>query len=124
MRRLAFRQVKQDLVDITPAPALRRVKAFDDGMAGGLEMRRGVLVGRIVAAADMAAAAADAQVQPAAAALQALFTTERARCDVLHAGNVAAPSCCHQTSAVSAKCISTPPVAKLGTSAAATFPSA
>src|SRR5207249_3979703 len=65
--------------------------ALDHGMAGGVEMRGRVLVGRIVAAADMAAAPADAQMRPAAAGFQALLTSERARRDVLDAGHMAAP---------------------------------
>src|SRR6185295_14172077 len=38
----------------------------------------------------MPAAAADAQVQPSAAALQALLAAERTRCDVLYPGDMAA----------------------------------
>src|SRR5262249_33533314 len=91
LRRLPFRQVEQHLVDIAPAPALRRIIALDHGMAGGLEMCSRVLVGRIVAAADMAASSANAQMQPPAAGLQALFTAERARRDLLDPGHVAAP---------------------------------
>src|SRR5262245_55397918 len=86
LRRLPFRQVEQHLVDIAPAPAFRRIIAFDHGMAGGVEMRSRMLVGRIVAAADMAAGPADAQVQPAAAGLEAFFTAERARRDILDPG--------------------------------------
>src|ERR1700680_5144642 len=82
---LAVRQVEQHFIDIAPAPALRRIVALDDRMLGGVEMFGGVLVGGIVAAADMAASAADPQMQPYAAALQAFLATERARRDVADA---------------------------------------
>ena len=55
-----------------------------------MKMRGRVLVGRIVTAADMAAAAADPQMQPSAAALQAFLAAERAGRDVLDAGDMAA----------------------------------
>src|SRR5437868_6836349 len=99
MRRLALREIEQHLVDIAPAPAFRRIVAFDHGMAGGMEMRGRVLVRGIVAAADMAAGAADAQVQPAAAGFQALLASERARRHVLDAGDVATALCGHGHSA-------------------------
>src|SRR3954452_24244065 len=71
VRRLAVRQIEHDFVDIAPAPSLRRIVALDDGMASGMEMCGRVLVGRIVAAADVTAGPADPQMQPHAAALQA-----------------------------------------------------
>src|ERR1700761_5716015 len=55
VRCLAIRQVEQRFVDVAPAPALGRVIALDDRMRGGVKMFGGVLVGGIVAAADMAA---------------------------------------------------------------------
>src|SRR6478672_2539115 len=62
-------------------------------MLGGMEMFCRVLVGRIVAAADVTAGAADPQMQPYAAALQAFLATERARRDVADAGDVGAALC-------------------------------
>jgi hypothetical protein len=53
-------------------------------------MRGGMLVRRIVAAADMAAGAADPQMQPLASAFQAFLATERARRHRLNAGDMAA----------------------------------
>jgi hypothetical protein len=47
-------------------------------------------VGGIVAAADMAAGAADAQMQPSTAALQTFLAAERARYDGLDAGDMGA----------------------------------
>src|SRR5882762_4800650 len=64
VRRLALRQVEHDFVEVAPAPSLRRIVALDDGMAGGMEMFGRVLVGRVVAAADVAAGPADPQMQP------------------------------------------------------------
>src|SRR5437867_9206738 len=58
---LAIFEIEPDLVDIAPAPAFRRVIAFDDGVAGGVEMRGGVAAWGIVAAAHVAAGAAQAQ---------------------------------------------------------------
>src|SRR5258708_18058117 len=62
-------------------------------MLGGVEMFCRVLVGRIVAAADVTAGAADPQMQPYAAALQTFLATERARRDVADAGVVCAALC-------------------------------
>src|ERR1700733_12301923 len=93
MRRLPVRQIEQDFIHIAPAPSFRRIVAFDDGMSGGVEMFGGMFVGRIIAAADMAATSADPQMQPYAAALQALLATERARRDVADAGDVGAALC-------------------------------
>src|SRR5882672_6619754 len=62
-------------------------------------MRRGeevlgcVLVGGIVAAADVTAAAADPQMQPLAAALEAFLATKCARRDIADAGDMAATLC-------------------------------
>src|SRR5258708_26289441 len=93
MRRHPVGQIEQDLVDKTPAPALRRVVAFDDRMPGGMKMPGGVLVGRIVAAADVTAAAADPQMQPSAAALQAFLAAEGARRHAADVGDVGAALC-------------------------------
>src|SRR5206468_214581 len=90
MRRLAVRQVEQHFVDIAPAPAFRWIVALDHGMAGGMKVRGRMLVRRIVAAADMAAGAADPQMQPLASAFQALLAPERARGHRLNAGDMAA----------------------------------
>ena len=51
----AIAEVEHDLVDVTPAPAFRRIIAFDDRMARLVKMLCGVAVRRIVATADMAA---------------------------------------------------------------------
>src|ERR1700733_15192394 len=74
MRRLPVRQIEQDFIHIAPAPSFRRIVAFDDGMSGGVEMFGGMFIGRIVAAADMAAAAEDPQMKPLTADVQAFIT--------------------------------------------------
>jgi hypothetical protein len=51
----AVAEIKQDLVDVTPPPALGRVIAFDNWMARLAKMLGGMAVRRIVATADMAA---------------------------------------------------------------------
>src|SRR6266567_187587 len=93
MRRLSVRKIEQDFIDIAPAPAFRRIVALDDRMLGGVEVLGGMLVGGIVAAADMTATAADPQMQPLAAALEAFLATKRARRDVADAGDVSAALC-------------------------------
>ena len=92
VRRLAVRQIEHHLVDVAPAPAFRRIVALDDRMAGGVEMLGRVLVRRIVAAADMAAGAAEPQMHPCAA-LQAFLAAERARRHVANAGEMRAALC-------------------------------
>src|SRR3954470_13983335 len=62
-------------------------------MAGCMKMRGRVLVGGIVAAADVTAAAADPQMQPRAAACQAFLAAERARRDLANAADVGAAFC-------------------------------
>src|SRR5258708_7791219 len=63
-------KVEHHLVDKTPSPAFGRVIAFDDRMARLVEMLCGMAVRRVVAAADMAAGPAEAQMQPGRADLQ------------------------------------------------------
>ena len=90
MRRLAIRQIEHHLIDIAPAPAFRRVVAFDNRMLGGVKMLGRMFVGRIVATADMPAGPADSQMQPDVAGFQALFAAECARCDGFDSGDVLA----------------------------------
>src|SRR6266446_6929842 len=62
----AFRSSKLhvDLVDVAPAPALPRLERGDDRMPGLLEVLGGVLVLRVVAAADVPAFPAQAKMHP------------------------------------------------------------
>jgi hypothetical protein len=57
LRRDAVGQIEEDLVDIAPSPSFRWIVAFDDRMAGGMEMLGGMAIRRVVATADMAAGA-------------------------------------------------------------------
>src|SRR5258708_19539749 len=93
MRRLSVRKIEQQFIDIAPAPTFRRIVALDDGMPGGVEVLGRVLVGGIVAAADVTAAAADPQMQPLAATFEAFLATQRARRDIADAGDVSAALC-------------------------------
>ena len=93
MRRLPVRKIEQDFVDVTPAPPFRRIIALDNRVTGGVKMLGGVLVGRLVAAAHMAAGAADPQMQPAVTRFQALFAARSARNDVADASDMFAMGC-------------------------------
>src|SRR6187402_1692234 len=79
LRRGAVAEIERHLVQVAPAPAFRRVVAFDDRVAGGVEMLGGMLVRGTVAAADMAAGPAEPQMYPARAGFQAFLASERAR---------------------------------------------
>src|SRR6185437_4658830 len=68
-------QIEHHLVDIAPAPSLGRIIALDDGMLAAVEMLGGMLVLGGVAAADMPAGPADAQMQPFIAAFEAFLAT-------------------------------------------------
>src|SRR5580765_168180 len=64
-----------NLVDVAPAPVLAGLRRADDRMAALVGVRGRVLVRRGVAAADLRARHAHAQMHPAAADLQALLAT-------------------------------------------------
>src|SRR5439155_22063604 len=64
------------LVEVAPAPVLSRLGGADDRMTGLVHVRGRVPVGRGVAATDLAAAHAHAQLHPARADLQALLATD------------------------------------------------
>ena len=57
--RLAIRQIEHHFVDVAPPPALGRIVAFDDRMAGGVKMLGRMPVRRLVATPDMSAGAAE-----------------------------------------------------------------
>src|SRR5579864_9765019 len=64
---------ERDVVDVAPAPVLARLGRPDDRMRRLVRVLRRVLVGRVVAATDLAALHAHAQVHPAAAGLEAFL---------------------------------------------------
>src|SRR5579883_1913237 len=76
-------EIEDGLVDIAPAPALRRVIALDDGVTGRLEMLGRVAVRGVVAAADMAAGTAEPEMHPDRAQLEAFLAAERAGRDIV-----------------------------------------
>src|SRR4029077_1757520 len=79
MRRGAAAKVQTNLVDIAPSLPFRRIVAFDDRMAGFAKMLVGVTVCRAVAAADVAARPAEAQMHPRRTKFQTFLASERAR---------------------------------------------
>ena len=61
------------LVDKAPAPALAGFERSDNRMAGRVEMLGRVLIGRLVAAPDVTAREAKAEMDPAIAGLEAFL---------------------------------------------------
>ena len=84
MRGHPIGQVEIHLVDIAPPPAFGWVITFDDRMSGLVEVLGRMAIWGIVAAADMAAGAADAQMHPPGPGLEALLAAVRARRDVVY----------------------------------------
>ena len=73
------------IVDIAPAPTLRRIVTFDDRMPSSMIMLRGVPARRLIAAADMPTSATDPEVDPGVALFQTLFAPQRARGHIANA---------------------------------------
>jgi hypothetical protein len=65
--------LKHDLVDVAPGPIFAGLERFYDGVLGGMKVFGGVSIFRRIAAADVAAAQAQAQVDPGVAHLQTFF---------------------------------------------------
>jgi hypothetical protein len=78
VRRRPLRKIEQHFVDVTPAPPFRGIIGLDDRVLGGAKMFCGMSVGRLIAATDMTATAADTQMQPGVAQFQAFFTPQSA----------------------------------------------
>jgi hypothetical protein len=76
------------LIHETPHPTFARLDGLHDGMFGGMEMFRGVLVLGGVAAAHVAAFAAETQVNPAVAHLQAFFAALGMRVNIPNVAEV------------------------------------
>lgn len=66
-------KVQFHLVDVAPAPSLAGLQRLHNRVFGAVEVLRGVLVFRRVAATDMPALQAQPQVHPGVTHLQALF---------------------------------------------------
>ena len=67
------RRLEHNLVDVAPAPVFTGLEGLDDGMAGCMEMPGCMLILRGVAAANVPADKALAQVYPGIANFQAIF---------------------------------------------------
>src|SRR5262252_3723871 len=70
--------VQGELVDVAPAPVLARLERLDDRVVRGVEVLSNMLVLRVVAAADVAADHAQAQMHPSVADLEAVLAAVRA----------------------------------------------
>jgi hypothetical protein len=90
MRRRAAAKVQTNFIDIAPPPPppFRRIVALDDRMAGLVKVLGGMTVWRAVAAADMAAGPAEAQMHPRRTKFQTFLASERARRYVTDASGV------------------------------------
>jgi hypothetical protein len=82
MRCRSARKIEHYFVDVTPAPPFRRIKGFDDRVFCRVKMFCSVPIWRLIAATDMATAAADPQMQPGVAQFQAFFAPQSARNNV------------------------------------------
>jgi hypothetical protein len=71
-----------DLIDITPRPILPTLKGLDQRVVGFVVVPGGMLVLGIIAAANVTADQANAQVHPGIADLQALVTALAAGFDL------------------------------------------
>jgi hypothetical protein len=68
-------RLEHDLVDIAPGPIFAGLEGSYDGVLGGASVFGGVFVPGRIAAADVAAGQAQAQVHPGVAHLQTFFAT-------------------------------------------------
>src|ERR1700721_684722 len=82
VRRLAWK-VDFDVINVAPTPTLRRVVALDNRMTARFKVPTGVSMGRLIAATDIPAAAAEPQGDPRRSDPPAFLATERARGDDL-----------------------------------------
>src|SRR5215472_10533631 len=83
-------EVDLDFINIAPAPILARLERADDRMLRLVEVLGGVLVLRGVAAPDVAAGQAQAQVDPGVAHFEAFFTAVGLRFHVVYLIEVSA----------------------------------
>jgi hypothetical protein len=68
-------EVEFKIVDVAPAPVFAGFERAHDGVLGAMEMLGGMLIFGGVAATDVAALHAQAEVHPGVAHFQALFAT-------------------------------------------------
>src|SRR5262245_53128694 len=74
---------EREVVDVAIPPVLARLVGLDDRVMHRVEVRGRVPVRRLVAASDVAANHAQAEVHPLTADSQAVLASPAARCDVL-----------------------------------------
>ena len=86
-------KLEHELIDITPAPVLTRLPGLDNRVVGRVEMPGGVLILRIVTAADMSTGETEAQVHPGITHFQAVLAPIGARRDVTYLVEVATLLC-------------------------------
>jgi hypothetical protein len=83
---LRWRWLQEKIVFEAPTPVFTWFECLDDRMARAAKMLRGVLVGGVIAAAHVAAAQAQPQVNPPVTRLQTLLTA--VRCERLHVSHL------------------------------------
>jgi hypothetical protein len=76
-------EIKFHLIHVAPAPILSRLEGPDNGVTYGVKVLCRMFVLRRVAASDVAAYHAKAQVHPDIAHLQAFFASPCVRFDIL-----------------------------------------
>src|SRR5437867_4877765 len=72
-------QRHRHFIDIAPAPGFTGLERGDDRVLGGLEVPGGVLILRAIAASDVTAGAAQAQLHPRVAHLETFLAALAAR---------------------------------------------
>ena len=70
------------LVDVTPTPVLPWLEGLDNGVVRRVKVFGGVLILRVIAAANMPAFETEAQVYPRIPDSQTILTTVRAGCNL------------------------------------------
>ena len=80
--RLISSKLKHYLVDVTPTPVLSWLEGLDNRVVGRVEMLGGMLILRIIAAANMPAFKTEAQVHPRIPYSQTILTAIGAGCNL------------------------------------------
>ena len=75
-------KVEPELVNVTPSPVLVWLEGLNERVSGRVEMLSGMLILRIVTAADMSTDETDAQMYPGVTHFQALLAAIGACCDL------------------------------------------
>jgi hypothetical protein len=89
--RWRYRGLEEQLIDVAPTPILARLEALHDRKLRPVKVLRRVLPLRLIAASDMAAFLAEAQVNPVHAERETFLATVRSfRDDVAHLIDMAA----------------------------------